>query len=58
MEFIMKNLEMIAGVVGGISIAGIMFISKSKGGENDLTQIYVKYKKHSDNINKSAKTIF
>lgn len=58
MEFLMNNLEIIVGVVGGLSIGGIMFITKSKGGENDLTHIYIKYKKHSDNINKSAKTMF
>lgn len=58
MNFLIDNLEIIVAVVGGLSIGGIMFITKSKSGENDLTQIYIKYKKHTDNINKSSKTIF
>lgn len=58
MNFLINNLEIIVAAVGGLSIGGIMFITKNKSGENDLTQIYVKYKKHTDNINKSSKTIF
>lgn len=58
MDFVIENLEIVVGAIGGISIAGIMFLTKTKGGENDLTQLYIKYKKHSDNINKSSKTIF
>lgn len=58
MDFIIDNLEIIVAVVGGISIGGIMLITKSKSGENDLTPLYIKYKKHNDYINKSTKTIF
>lgn len=57
MEFVIDNLEIIVAAVGGISFGGIMLLTKSKSGENDLTQLYIKYKKHSDNVNKSAKTI-
>jgi len=57
MDFLINNLELITVTAGGITIGGIIFFSKHKRVENDLTQIYVKYKKHSDNINKSAKTI-
>lgn len=58
MEFLMNNLEIIVGIVGGLSMGGIMYATKSKSSENDLTQIYIKHKKHTDNINKSSKTIF
>jgi len=58
MAFLIANLEIIAGVIGGFTIGGIAFVSKFKNGENDLTQIYVKHKKHNDNINKSTKTFF
>lgn len=54
----MNNLEIITALAGGVTIGGIMFFSKSKGNENDLTQLYMKHKKHTDNINKSSKTIF
>lgn len=58
MKFIIENLEIIVAVVGGLSIGGIMFVTKSKNGDNDLTPLYIKYKKHNDYINKSSKTIF
>lgn len=58
MSFLMNNLEIITALAGGVTIGGIMFFSKSKGNENDLTQLYMKHKKHTDNINKSSKTIF
>lgn len=58
MEFLIDNLEIIVGIVGGLSFGSIMLVTKSKSGENDLTQTYIKYKKYSDNVNKSAKTTF
>lgn len=58
MDFIVNNLEIIVAVVGGLSIGGILFTHKTKGGENDLTRFYIKYKRHSDSISKSSKTIF
>lgn len=58
MEFLYNNLEVIVAIVGGFSIGGIVLMTKSKSGENDLTHLYIKYKKHTDNINKSAKTLF
>lgn len=58
MEFIMDNLEIVVAIVGGLSFGGVMFVSKYKSNENDLTQLYIKHKKHSDNINKSAKSTF
>lgn len=57
-EFIMENLELIMGLGGGLFIGGILFITKTKSVENDLTQIYVRHKKHTENINKSSKTMF
>lgn len=58
MNFLIDNLEIIVAVVGGLSIGGIMLGTKHKGSMNDLTPIYIKHKKHTDNINKSSKTIF
>lgn len=58
MGFLIANLEIIVAPIGGLFIGGIMFFVKSKNGENDLTQLYIKYKKHSDRVNKSTKTIF
>ena len=57
MEFIYDNLEIIVAVVGGLSMGGVMFISKGKSRDNDLTQIYIKHKKHTENINKSSKSV-
>ena len=57
MEFLYNNLEIIVAVVGGLSMGGIMFVTKSKGGENDLTQFYIKYKRHTESINKSSKSV-
>ncbi len=57
MDFIIEHLEIIVGIVGGVAFGGIMLATNSKGGENDLTHLYIKYKKHSDNINKSSKTV-
>lgn len=57
-DFIINNLELIVAVVGGLSIGGVLFTHKTKSGENDLTRFYIKYKRHSDSISKSSKTIF
>lgn len=58
MEFVVDNLEVIVMIVGGAFFGSIMFITKAKSGENDLTQTYIKHKKYSDGINKSSKTMF
>lgn len=58
MEFLIDNLEVIVAIVGGMSFGGVMFLTKAKSGENDLTQFYIKYKKRSDSANRSSKTIF
>lgn len=58
MDFLYNNLEMVVAIVGGVSIFGVLFFSKSKGTGNDLTYLYIKHKKHTDNINKSTKSIF
>lgn len=58
MEFIIKNLEIITAVAGGLCTGGVIFLTKNKTRANDLTQLYIKHKKHNDNISKSSKTIF
>lgn len=58
MEFILDNLEIIVAVVGGLSIGAYMLTRKSGSRENDLTPLYIKYKRHSDSISKSTKSIF
>lgn len=58
MDFLIDNLEIIVTIAGGVTIAGIMYLKNTGSGENDLTQIYIRYKKHTDNINKSSKSMF
>ena len=59
-KFLFDNLEVIIGAVGGIGIAVYMVLGKNKhtNNENDLSHLYVRYKKHTDNISKSAKGMF
>lgn len=57
-KFIIDNLELIVAISGGISVGLIMLIKNSSSNENDLTPLYIKYKRYNDNINKSTKSIF
>lgn len=55
--FMIDNLETVVAVTGGIGVALFIFIGKSGSGENDLTPLYIKYKRHQDNLNRSTKSI-
>lgn len=58
MEWVLKNLELIVAGCGGLGIAAYLTLRKKHIRDNDLTQLYIKHKKHTENVNKSAKGIF
>ena len=58
MNFIYQHLEIMVAIAGGAFVFSMLFLKSSKSSSNDLTPLYIKYKKHTDNINKSSKSIF
>ncbi len=58
LTFLLDNLEMTVAAVGGIGVVFFITKKKPRNTSNDLTQLYIKYKRHSDSISKTTKTLF
>lgn len=57
LAFFINNLEITVAILGGLSIGGFMFLKKNGTNENDLTPLYIKYKRYNERINKATKSI-
>lgn len=58
LKFILDNLEIIIASAGGIGAIYLFFKRNPHKMSNDLTPMYIKYKKHTDSINKATKSVF
>lgn len=55
-KILFDNLELIVAGSGGLAVIIYMLKKRNKDVSNDLTRLYIKYKRHTDKINKSAKS--